>query len=63
MKKAAFLLPLVLTVLFAQTDSLPLDLAGWVRVALDNSPDIALSSADLLSSSASLTASKSFLWP
>ncbi len=63
MKKAAFLLPLVVSVLFAQTDSLPLDLSGWVRVAMENSPSISISSADLMSSSASLTSSESFLWP
>ena len=63
MKKTAFLLPLVLSVLFAQTDSLPLDLSGWVRVAMENSPSIAMSSADLMSSSASVTSSESFLWP
>ncbi len=63
MKKTAFLLPLVLSVLFAQTDSLPLDLSGWVRVAMENSPSISMSSADLMSSSASVTSSESFLWP
>lgn len=63
MKKTAFLLPLVLSVLFAQTDSLPLDLSGWVRVAMENSPSITISSADLMSSSASVTSSESFLWP
>ncbi|MCK5116986.1 MAG: TolC family protein [Candidatus Aegiribacteria sp.] len=63
MTKTAFLLPLVVSVLFAQTDSLPLDLSGWVRVAMENSPSILISSADLMSSSASLTSSESFLWP
>ena len=63
MMKAAYLLPLVISVLFAQTDSLPLDLSGWVRVAMENSPSITISSADLMSSSASLTSSESFLWP
>ena len=63
MIKTAFLLPLVVSVLFAQTDSLPLDLSGWVRVAMENSPSIMISSADLMSSSASLTSSESFLWP
>ena len=63
MKNTAFLLPLVLSVLFAQTDSLPLDLSGWVRVAMENSPSITISSADLMSSSASVTSSESFLWP
>jgi len=63
MIKAALLLSLVVQVLFAQTDSLPLDLSGWVRVAMENSPTITISSADLMSSSASLTSSESFLWP
>ncbi len=63
MRKAVYFLPLVISVLFAQTDSLSLDLSGWVRVALDNSPDIVISSADLMSAEASLTSSESFLWP
>ncbi|MCD4700927.1 MAG: TolC family protein, partial [Candidatus Aegiribacteria sp.] len=63
MIKVTFLLPMIISALFAQTDSLSLDLSGWVRVAMENSPNIAISSADLLSSSASLTSSESFLWP
>jgi len=64
MRKAALFLPLIFsTLLFAQTDSLSLDLSGWVRIALDNSPDIVISSADVMSAEASLTSSESFLWP
>jgi len=63
MKKAALFLLLVTSILFAQTDSLSLDLSGWVRVAMENSPDIVISSADLMSAEASLTSSESFLWP
>ena len=63
MRKAAFFLPLIISVLFAQADSLSLDLSGWVVVAMQNSPDITISSADLMSAEASLTSSKSFLWP
>ncbi len=63
MRKIVFFLPLVVSVLFAQTDSLSLDLSGWVRVAMENSPEIAISSADLMSAEASLTSSESFLWP
>lgn len=63
MIKTACLLPLIISVLFAQTDSLPLDLSGWVRVAMENSPNIDISSADLMSAEASLTSSESFLWP
>ncbi len=63
MRIAVFFLPLIISVLFAQTDSLSLDLSGWVRVAMENSPDIVISSADLLSAEASLRSSESFLWP
>jgi len=34
-----------------------------VRVAMENSPDIVISSADLMTAEASLTSSESFLWP
>ena len=40
-----------------------LDLAGWVALAFGNSPAISSADASLLSSQASLTNSKSFLWP
>lgn len=40
-----------------------LDLAGWVALAYQNSPAISSADASLLSSQASLTSSKSFLWP
>ncbi len=40
-----------------------LDLAGWVSLAYQNSPAISSADASLLSSEASLTSSKSFLWP
>lgn len=63
MRKAVFFLPLIISVLFAQTDSLSLDLSGWVIVAIENSPDLVISSADLMSASASLRSSESFLWP
>ncbi|MCD4701062.1 MAG: TolC family protein [Candidatus Aegiribacteria sp.] len=63
MKKVVFYLPLVVSVLFAQADSLSLDLSGWVREAMENSPDMVISSADLMSAEASLTSSESFLWP
>lgn len=63
MRKAVFLLPLIISVLFAQADSLSLDLSGWVIVAMKNSPDITISSVDLMSAEASLTSSESFLWP
>lgn len=39
------------------------DLAGWVSLAYQNSPAISSADASLLSSEASLTSSKSFLWP
>lgn len=40
-----------------------LDLSGWVALAYQNSPAISSADASLLSSEASLTSSKSFLWP
>ena len=40
-----------------------LDLAGWVALAYQNSPAISSADASLLSSEASLTGNKSFLWP
>jgi len=63
MRKVVCMLPLIISALFAQTDTLSLDLSGWVSLALKNSPDITLSSADLMSAEASLKSSESFLWP
>ena len=40
-----------------------LDLSGWVALAYQNSPAISSADASLLSSEASLTSSRSFLWP
>jgi outer membrane protein TolC len=40
-----------------------LDLAGWVALAYENSPAVSSADASLLSSEASLTGSRSFLWP
>ncbi len=40
-----------------------LDLSGWVALAYQNSPAISSADASLLSAQASLTSSKSFLWP
>ncbi len=48
----------------ADTDSVRrLDLAGWVSLALDNSPELRSAEASLLSARASLTGDRSFLWP
>jgi len=47
-----------------QMDSVrELDLSGWVAVALENSPDLKQAEASVLSARASLTGSRSFLWP
>ncbi|MBD3278582.1 MAG: hypothetical protein GF388_09795, partial [Candidatus Aegiribacteria sp.] len=54
---------LSVSLLQAQTDTLSLDLSGWVTLALNNSPDMDISSADLLSAEASLRSTRSFLWP
>lgn len=51
------------SLLQAQTDTLSLDLSGWVSLALENSPEMDISSADLLSAEASLRSSRSFFWP
>ncbi len=40
-----------------------LDLAGWVSLALDNSPELRSAEASLLAARASLTGDRSFLWP
>ncbi len=40
-----------------------LDLAGWVALAYRNSPAVSSADASLFSSQASLTSSRSFLWP
>ena len=40
-----------------------LDLAGWVSLALQNSPVIQSAEASLLSARASLTGDRSFLYP
>ncbi len=63
MRKAVLFLPLLAFVLFAQRDSLSLDLSAWVILAMENSPEITISSADLMSAEASLSSSESFLWP
>ncbi len=54
----------VLSLSVADTDSVRrLDLAGWVSLALDNSPELRSAEASLLSARASLTGDRSFLWP
>ncbi len=63
MRKVVCMLPLFVSALFAQADTLSLDLSGWVSLALNNSPDITISSADLMTAEASLQSSESFLWP
>jgi len=47
----------------AEPDTLNLDLSGWVSLAIENSPELDISSADLMSSMASVRSSRSFLWP
>lgn len=54
---------LVFGALHAGADSLSLDLSAWVALAMENSPQMDISSADLLSSRASLRSARSFLWP
>ncbi len=63
MRMTAVLLPFAAAALTVQADSLSLDLAGWVNLAMDNSPQMDISSADLMSSEASLRATGSFRWP
>jgi outer membrane protein len=63
MRKAAILLSVAVSVLSAQSDPMSLDLSGWVALAFENSPEITISSTDLMSAEASLTSSESFLWP
>lgn len=63
MRIVAFLMILVSGALFAGADTLSLDLSDWVAIAMENSPRMDVSSADLLSSRASLMSARSFLWP
>lgn len=63
MRKMFLLLAVTATVALAQPDTLSLDLSGWVRLAMDNSPEMEISSADLMISEASLRSYRSFLWP
>lgn len=54
----------ILSLSAADADSAQrLDLAGWVSLALDNSPELRSAEASLLSARASLTGDRSFLWP
>lgn len=63
MRNILLLLALMAAAASAQPDTLSLDLSGWVSLALDNSPQMEISSADLMMSEASLRSSGSFLWP
>jgi len=63
MKTLTISMLLMVFTAFGQDESLDLDLAGWVALAFDNSPDLAGPSADLISARASVTSSESFLWP
>ncbi|OPL17858.1 MAG: hypothetical protein AVO35_08245 [Candidatus Aegiribacteria sp. MLS_C] len=63
MRTTAFVMVLVFGALHAGADSLSLDLSAWVALAMENSPQMDISSADLLSSRASLRSARSFLWP
>lgn len=63
MKMVTYFLFLVVSVLFGQADTLALDLSAWVQLAIENSPDLERSSADLFYAEAVVTSSESFLWP
>ncbi|MFO8182992.1 MAG: TolC family protein [Candidatus Aegiribacteria sp.] len=63
MRKIFLLLAVTATAALAQPDTLSLDLSGWVGLAMENSPEMEISSADLMISEASLRSTRSFLWP
>lgn len=63
MRKTILLLLVAAMALSAQNDTLSLDLSGWVGLAMENSPQLDISSADLMSSEAALRSVESFLWP
>ncbi len=59
----SILISMLISVQPAADQTQKLDLAGWVSLAYQNSPAISSADASLLSSQASLTSSKAFLWP
>lgn len=63
MRTGLFVSVLLFSFALPQADSISLDLSAWVSVALENSPDMAVSSADLMAAEASLRSSRSFLYP
>lgn len=63
MRKILLLLAVTAAAAPAQPDTLSLDLSGWVGLAMDNSPQMEISTADLMISEASLRSSRSFIWP
>ena len=63
MRTLSIFLLLMVSVLFGRDDAIALDLSAWVQLAFENSPDLDMSSADLVSADATVTSSKSFLWP
>lgn len=56
---------LLMSILISMEPNQPekLDLAGWVSIALENSPAVRSAEASLLSAEASLTGTRSFLYP
>lgn len=63
MRTISILILLLVSLIFGQDDVPALDLSGWVQLAFENSPDLDMSSADLVSADAAVSSSKSFLWP
>lgn len=54
---------LALFLLAGETSGSPVDLSGWVSIALANSPAVAVAEASLSAARAELKASEAFLWP
>ena len=61
--KAVFTLAMLAAVAVSEPVILEYDLSGWVSIALQNSPEISISTASLQSAEAGLLSARSFLWP
>jgi outer membrane protein len=63
MRSVALVLLLLAVGVLAQSDAEELDLSGWVRMGMENSPSLMQSSADILSAEAGVRSAGAFLWP
>lgn len=63
MRSVAVVLSLLAAGVLAQSEIQELDLSGWVRTGLQNSPSLVQSDAGVLSAEAGVRSAGSFLWP